>query len=124
MAAAQPPILPRSGPGQNDAGAPAFLAWRRNAAAGAALESCLALLLATATQIILAEGIRPAPPLHERYARVTAICPATTRPYDTSTAALAAALHDEIYGAPVARYSPLSVSVSVRGPPWSRCSHR
>ena len=99
VAAAQPPILPRSGPGQNDAGAPAFLAWRRNAAAGAALDSCLALLLATATQIILAEGIRPAPPLHDRCARVTAICPATTRPYDTSIAALAASVHDEIYAA-------------------------
>jgi histidine ammonia-lyase len=100
VAAAQPPILPRSGPGQNDAGAPAFLAWRRNAAAGAALDSCLALLLATATQIILAERIRPAPPLLGRLARVTAICPATSRPYDTSIAALAASVHDEIYGSP------------------------
>ena len=99
VAAAQPPILPRSGPGQNDAGAPAFLAWRRNAAAGAALDSCLALLFATATQIILAEAIQLAPPLHDRCARVTAICPATSRPYDTSIAALAASVHDEIYAA-------------------------
>ena len=98
VAAAQPPILPRSGPGQNDAGASAFLAWRRNAAAGTALESCLALLLTTATQIILAEGIRPAPPLRDRLVRVTAISPATTRPYDTSTAALAANLKAEILG--------------------------
>jgi histidine ammonia-lyase len=100
VAAAQPPTLPRSGPGQNDAGAPAFLAWRRNAVAGAALESCLALLLATATQIMLAEGIRPAPPLRDRCARVTAICPATSRPYDTSIAALAASVNDEIYRSP------------------------
>ncbi len=97
-AAAQPPILTRSGPGQNDAGAPAFLAWRRNETAGAALASCLALLLTTATQILLAEGLRPAPPLHERFARVTSICPPATRPYDASTAALAAALNDEVYG--------------------------
>ena len=98
VAAAQPPILPRSGPGQNDAGAPAFLAWRRNAAAGAALDSCLALLLATATQIILADGIRVAPPLRDRCERVTAICPATTRPYDASVAELAASVTGEIYG--------------------------
>ena len=103
VAAAQPPILPRSGPGQNDAGAPAFLAWRRNMAAGAALDSCLALLLATATQIIVAEGILPAPALHDRYARVRSICPTTSRPYDASTAVLAAALHEEIYGSPEAR---------------------
>ena len=103
VAAAQPPILPRSGPGQNDAGAPAFLAWRRNAAAGAALDSCLAILLGTATQIFLAEGIRPAPPLRERYARVIAICPATSRPYDASIAALAASVHDEVYGASASR---------------------
>ena len=98
VAAAQPPIMPRSGPGQNDAGAPSFLAWRRNAAAGAALESCLALLLATATQIMLAEDIRPAAPLQGRYGRVTAICPATSRPYDASIAELAASLNDEVYG--------------------------
>ena len=103
VAAAQPPILPRSGPGQNDAGAPAFLAWRRNMVAGAALDSCLALLLSTATQIIVAEGILPAPTLHDRYARVRSICPTTSRPYDTSTAVLAAALHEEIYGSPEAR---------------------
>jgi hypothetical protein len=100
VAAAQPPILTRSGPGQNDAGAPAFLAWRRNAAAGAALESCLALLFATATQIVLAEGIQPAPPLRDRCARVIAICPAASRPYDASIAALAASLNDEVYGSP------------------------
>ena len=103
VAAAQPPILPRSGPGQNDAGAPAFLAWRRNMVAGAALDSCLALLLSTATQIIVAEGILPAPTLRDRYARVRSICPTTSRPYDTSTAVLAAALHEEIYGSPEAR---------------------
>jgi hypothetical protein len=67
-------------------------------AAGAALESCLALLLATATQLILAEGIRPAPPLRNRCERVTAICPATSRPYDTSIATLAASVNQEIYG--------------------------
>ena len=85
VAAAQPPILPRSGPGQNDAGAPAFLAWRRNIVAGVALESCLALLLSTATQIILAEGIRPAPTFATatralaRFARPPA-APTTPRP--------------------------------------------
>jgi histidine ammonia-lyase len=100
VASAQPPLMPRSGPGQNDAGAPAFLAWRRNAAAGAALESCLALLLATATQIMLADQIRPAAPLQSRYERVTAICPATSRPYDASIAELAASLNAEIYPYP------------------------
>ncbi len=99
MAAAQPPIMPRSGPGQNDAGAPAFLAWRRNAAAGAALESCLALVFAAAAQICLADEIRPAPPLEARLARVTAICPGARRPYDASIAELAASLRDEVYPA-------------------------
>jgi histidine ammonia-lyase len=99
VAAAQPAIMPRSGPGQNDAGAPAFLAFRRNAAAGAALESCLALLLATAAQVFLADDIRPAPPLRGRLERVTAICPAARRPYDDSIAQLAASLREEIYRA-------------------------
>jgi hypothetical protein len=85
------PARPRSSPG------------RRNIVAGAALESCLALLLSTATQIILADGIRPAPSLHDRYARVRSICPATSRPYDTSTAVLAAALNEEIYRSPETR---------------------
>jgi histidine ammonia-lyase len=96
VAAAQPPLMPRSGPGQNDAGAPAFLAWRRNAAAAAALDACLALLFATATQIILADGIALAPPLRDRCARVVAICPATSRPYDASIAELARSLGAEI----------------------------
>jgi histidine ammonia-lyase len=101
VAAAQPPILPRSGPGQNDVGAPAFLSWRRNQTAGAALESCLALLFASAAQIILAGEIPVAPPLHDRCARVTAICPLVTRPYDASTAALAASLNDEVFASHV-----------------------
>jgi histidine ammonia-lyase len=99
VAAAQPPLMPRSGPGQNDAGAPSFLAWRRNAAAGAALDACLALLLTTATQIMLADDISPIAPLQDRFARVVAICPATTRPYDASIAELAASLTEEIHAA-------------------------
>jgi hypothetical protein len=95
-AAAQPPLMPRSGPGQNDAGAPSFLAWRRNAAAGAALEACLALLLAVASQIMLADGIRPAPALQARLARVSEISPPAKRPYDASIAALAASLGREV----------------------------
>jgi histidine ammonia-lyase len=95
-AAAQPPLLPRSGPGQNDAGAPSFLAWRRNAAAGAALEACLALVFAAAGQIMLADGIRPAPALGARLARVAEISPVAKRPYDASIAELAARLGDEV----------------------------
>ena len=106
VAAAQAPILPRSGPGQNDAGAPTFLAWRRNVVAGAALESCLALLFSTATQIILAEEITPAPTPTTTATRTSArIYQATRHPYDTSTAVLAAALNEENLGSPKSRPS-------------------
>jgi len=39
-----------------------------------------------------------APALRDRYARITAICPATSRPYDASIATLAASVSDEVYG--------------------------
>ena len=96
-AAAQPPILPRSGPGQNDAGASAFLAWRRNAAAGP--HSSRASRCCSQRQP-RSSSPKGSGPLH-RCATVSprhAICPPTTRPYDTSAAALAAALNGEVYG--------------------------
>ena len=46
--AAQPVILPRGGPGQNDVTSPAFLAWHRERAAGVALDATLATLAAAA----------------------------------------------------------------------------
>jgi histidine ammonia-lyase len=47
--AAQPVVLPRGGPGQNDVVSPAFLAWERERAAGVALEAALAALAAAAS---------------------------------------------------------------------------
>ena len=98
-AAAQPALLPRSGAGQNDVGAPSFLAWRRNEVAGRALDSCLALLLATATQLLLAEGRLPASPLRSRFEHVGELCPVASHPYGAGIAQLAAMLSDEIYAA-------------------------
>jgi len=53
--AAQPVILPRGGPGQNDVASPAFLAWEREQRAAEALESALAVL-ATAASLRLQTG--------------------------------------------------------------------
>jgi histidine ammonia-lyase len=94
--AAQPVLLPRSGPGQNDAGAPSFLAWRRNAAAGRALDSCLAALFATAAQILLTDERVPAPPLRNRLEIVAELCPIATHPYGPGISDLAMALSDQI----------------------------
>jgi histidine ammonia-lyase len=98
-AAAQPAFMPRSGPGQNDAGAPAFLAWRRNEVAGRALDSCLSLLLATATQLFLTGGRLPAPPLRARLEHAAELCPVASHPYGAGISQLAASLSDEIYAA-------------------------
>jgi len=46
--AAQPVVLPRGGPGQNDVTSPAFLAWSREEAAGECLDALLALLAGAA----------------------------------------------------------------------------
>jgi histidine ammonia-lyase len=47
--AAQPVILPRGGPGQNDVASPAFLAWEHEQSAAHALEATLAILTAAAS---------------------------------------------------------------------------
>lgn len=98
-AAAQPVLLPRSGPGQNDAGAPAFLAWGRNVTAGRALEACLALVFATATQVFMAEGRRPAEPLRSRFATLAELCPAASHPYGAGVADIAALLGEQVHAA-------------------------
>jgi len=48
-AAAQPVLLPRAGPGQNDVTAPSFLAWSRHQTAAAGLEATLAIVAAAAS---------------------------------------------------------------------------
>ena len=58
-AAAQPPIVPRGGPGQNDIAAPAFLAWAREQRAGRCLDACLTVLAAAACHF-LARDVQPA----------------------------------------------------------------
>ncbi len=54
--AAQPVVLPRGGPGQNDVASPAFLAWSRERAAAGCLEAVLALLAAAACHLLPTAG--------------------------------------------------------------------
>ena len=97
-AAAAPTLLVRSGAGQNDVGSPSFLAWRRAEDAGAALDACLAILLAISSQLLLADG-RPAPtPLRDRFAQATAALPDVAHPYPSGISELELALRAEIYG--------------------------
>jgi histidine ammonia-lyase len=61
-AAAQPPVLPRSGPGQNDVASPSFLAWSREQSAARSLEASLAVLAAAAAHSLEREvqpSLRP-----------------------------------------------------------------
>jgi histidine ammonia-lyase len=50
--AAQPALLPRGGPGQNDVTSPAFLAWRSERAAADAADASLATLAAAAARLV------------------------------------------------------------------------
>ncbi len=59
-AAAQPVLLPRGGPGQNDVTSSSFLAWSRERTAGGCLEAALAVLAAAAARRL---GEREPPPL-------------------------------------------------------------
>lgn len=90
-AAAQPVLLPRAGPGQNDVSAPAFLAWSRQETAAASLEAALAILAAAATHW-LAQADRPLPhPLARLVAETRRIFPPLIerRPIGTDVAKLA-----------------------------------
>jgi histidine ammonia-lyase len=62
-AAAQPTILPKGGFGQNDVSAPSIFAWEKEQTAGAALDACLAMLAALASQVLADAGRAPAEPL-------------------------------------------------------------
>ena len=61
--AAQPVILPRGGPGQNDVSAPGFLAWSRERTSADCLGAALAALAAAASQVLAAADAEPAPRL-------------------------------------------------------------
>jgi histidine ammonia-lyase len=104
--AADPTLLPRSGGGQNDVGAPSFLAWRRADAVGRALDACLALLLAASAQILLAEQRPPAPPLRSRFQEVAEICPRAQHPHGERISELAHALTETIYSSDVGSTAP------------------
>jgi histidine ammonia-lyase len=58
-AAAQPVILPRGGPGQNDVSSPGFLAWSRERSAGNCLDSALAVLAAAASRHLTGRELHP-----------------------------------------------------------------
>jgi histidine ammonia-lyase len=96
-AAAQPTLLFRSGPGQNDVGSPSFLAWQRSEAAGAALDACLAILLTVSTQLLIAEGRSAPAPLRARFEQIAGLYPSADRPYSERLSQVAAVLRAEIY---------------------------
>jgi histidine ammonia-lyase len=58
-AAAQPVVMPRGGPGQNDVASPSFLAWSRERAAGDCLDSMLAVLAGAACRRLAERELRP-----------------------------------------------------------------
>ncbi len=58
--AAQPVLIPRGGPGQNDVTSPTFLAWSREQAAGAALDSALAVLAAASCRRLADREVKEA----------------------------------------------------------------
>jgi histidine ammonia-lyase len=99
-AAAQPVLLPRAGPGQNDVTAPSFLAWSRQEAAAASLEAALAVLGAAATHW-LAQSQRPLPPtLAELVAETRQYFPPLVerRPIGPDVARLAEHLRSRVFG--------------------------
>jgi histidine ammonia-lyase len=57
--AAQPVVLPRGGPGQNDVTSPSFLAWSRERTTGDCLGSALAVLAGAACQSVAERELRP-----------------------------------------------------------------
>jgi histidine ammonia-lyase len=61
--AAVPVVLPRGGPGQNDVGAPGFLAWSRERTAADCLDAALAALAGAASQALAIADAEPAPRL-------------------------------------------------------------
>jgi histidine ammonia-lyase len=96
-AAAQPTLLFRSGPGQNDVGSPSFLAWQRSEAAAAAVDACLAILLTVGTQLLIAEERPPPAPLRRRFEQIAGLYPNADRPYSERLSHVVGVLRDEIY---------------------------
>lgn len=101
--AAQRTLLPRGGFGQNDVGAPSFLAWGRERVAGAALDATLAVLSVTASQTLWAGEEEPTPPLAGFLAGVRELFPPVSeiRPYGAELGRLAEAFTARVF-APVA----------------------
>jgi hypothetical protein len=58
-AAAQPVLMPRGGPGQNDVSSPSFLAWSQERTAGVCLDSVLAVLAGAACRSLGERELRP-----------------------------------------------------------------
>lgn len=58
-AAAEPVVLPRGGPSQNDVSSPSFLAWSRERTAGDCLDAALAVLAAAACRGVAGRELRP-----------------------------------------------------------------
>jgi len=98
-AAAQATILPRGGFPQNDVTAPSFLAWEREERTAAALEACLAILAASASQALHVAD-RNAPPLLQSFLlEVRELFPPVDEPRTLGPDAgrLAAAFHERVY---------------------------
>jgi histidine ammonia-lyase len=98
-AAAQATILPRGGYPQNDVTAPSFIAWEREEQAAGALEACLAVLAACASQALHASGRDAPPALRGFLAEVRELFPPVDEPRTLGPDAgrLAAAFHERVY---------------------------
>lgn len=73
--AAQPTILPRGGPGQNDVGSPSFAAWDKERRAGEAAIGVLTVLAVAASQVLVLEGREPASALRPLLTAIRAEVP-------------------------------------------------
>jgi histidine ammonia-lyase len=98
-AAAQATILPRGGYPQNDVTAPSFIAWEREEQAAGALEACLAVLAACASQALHASGRDAPPALRGFLAEVRELFPPVDEPRTLGPDAgrLAAAFHERVF---------------------------
>lgn len=97
--AAQRTFLPRGGFGQNDVGAPSFLAWGKERVAGAALDATLAVLCVTASQVLWAGGQEPASRLGDFLAGARELFPPASeiRPYGAELGRLAEAFTARVF---------------------------
>jgi histidine ammonia-lyase len=100
--AAQPVILPRAGPGQNDVASPSFLAWAREGIAGNCLEAALAVLAAAACRRLGDRELRPDLGLVREECRPVVAVLEEGRAFGAELGALADRFRARVFSSPVA----------------------